>query len=405
MGSMPGVLVLVENNSVPSDTRVWSICRSLRAAGWEVTVISPRRPDRDTESYIELDGVAIHRFSLTESAGGAAGYVREYGEALLRLHAGVRRVARRSAFDVVHACNPPDVLLLAAIGLRRRGTAMVFDHHDLSPELYAAKGGRPALGYALARAERLGFSLADVVLATNESFREVAITRGGKAPEDVFVVRNGPEAGLVAPVEPDPALRAGAPHLIGFVGLMGDQDGVVTAIEALGNLRRRRDDWRAIFVGDGESLPKAKLRARELGLADAVAFPGFVRDRAEVMRIIASLDVCLSPEPRNRLNESSTLIKVAEYMAMGKPVVAFDLTETRRTAGPAAVYAADDTPRAFADAISGLLDDPEGRERLGAIGRERVSDSLAWKYSETALLAAYGRARELAAARGTGRRR
>jgi glycosyltransferase involved in cell wall biosynthesis len=393
---MGSALILVENDSVPADTRVWAECTSLRRAGWEVTVISPKGRDRDVEGFSDLEGVQIHRFDVVPSSSGL-GYLREYGLALLRMNTLVRRLARTKRFDVVQACNPPDFLLVAAIALRRRGAAMIFDHHDLSPELYLAKygRGRAVLG-ALKVAERAGFALADVVLATNESFRTIAIERGHKAAGDVFVVRNGPDTNIFRPTEPDRDLRAGAKHVIGYVGLIEPQDGVDVALEALTVLRTRRDDWHAVFVGDGAALPDAKALARRCGLDDVVSFAGYVTDRNRLVRMIAACDVCISPEPRNPLNEHSTLTKVAEYMAVGRPVVAFDLEETRRTAGDAAVYAERDDPVSFADAIAGLLDDTSTRERMGALGRERAETTLGWKASEKVLLAAYAHALEQA---------
>ena len=276
---------------------------------------------------------------------------------------------------------------------------MIFDQHDLSPELYVAKFSRRGLGHrALRVAERVGYGLADVVIATNETFREIAVSRGRMNPADVFVVRNGPDPTVFRPIAPSAAARGEAPHLIGYAGLMGAQDGVLEAIEALGILGRRRSDWRAVFAGDGEMLPRARQRAAELGLPDAVEFVGYIDDRERLVHLLTSCDVCLSPEPRNPLNDASTLIKIAEYMALAKPVVAFDLKETRFTAGDAAVYTQSvDT---FATAISDLLDDPARRQRMGQLGRERVVSSLAWERSEENLLSAYERALERAHTRG-----
>jgi glycosyltransferase involved in cell wall biosynthesis len=396
---MASALILVENDSVPADTRVWAECTSLRRGGWDVAVISPKGRERDVEEFSDLEGVQIHRFDLVPSASGA-GYLREYAAALFRMSVLVRRLSRARRFDVVQACNPPDFLLLAALQLRRRGAAMIFDHHDLSPELYLVKYGRGrVISKALSFAERAGFALADVVLATNDSFRAVAIGRGRKAAGDVFVVRNAPDTDIFKPTEPDPELRSRAQHVIGCVGLIGPQDGVDVALEALAVLRTRRDDWHAVFVGDGDALADAKAHSRRRGLDDFVSFPGYVREPDRLVRMIAACDVCISPEPRNLLNERSTLTKVAEYMAVGRPVVAFDLEETRRTAGEAAVYAAHDDPISFADAIEGLLDDPLKRERMGALGRERAESTLGWNASERVLLAAYSHALERAQAR------
>jgi glycosyltransferase involved in cell wall biosynthesis len=405
--ALPNALILVENNSVPADSRVWPICLSLRQAGWDVTVVCPRGRSRDSAPFERLDGVEIHRFRLPRNDGGPLGYLREYGSAFARITGLVRRLSSRGTFDVVHACSPPDFLLLAALGLRRRGTAMIFDHHDLSPELYAAKYDRgAAFQILLELVERTAFALADASLATNESFREVAITRGHMKPDDVFVVRNGPDTDVFKPVDPDQSLGSGAPYLIGYVGAMNSQDGVELALDALSLLRRRRSDWHAIFVGDGEVTAAAESSLARLGIEDCVTFTGFVGDQARLVQIIASCDVCLSPEPRNTLNENSTLIKVAEYMAVARPVVAFDLRETRRTAGDAAAYAARDDAAAFAEAVDDLLSDRARRERMGALGRERARTDLSWARSVEALLSAYDHARTRSAARvGRGFRR
>lgn len=384
---------------MPGDTRVWAECLSLRAAGWDVVAVGPKGANRDRDDRTLQDGIEIHRFDLAESSGGAVAYVREYGIALSRIRSLVATLSSSRRFDVVHASNPPDVLLLAARSVRKTGAATIFDHHDLSPELYLAKFQRRFPAYqGLLAAERLGFRLADVVLAANESFRRVAIERGRKAAEDVFIVRNGPDTSVFRPVPGDQSLKVGARFLIGYVGLMSDQDGLDVALEALGALRERRADWHALFVGDGDALPSARRLAADLGLDDAVTFAGFVQDRPRLVELIASCDVCISPEPRNPLNERSTLVKVAEYMAVGRPIVAFDLAETRNTAGEAAAYAESDDAGAFADALGAVLDDESRRARMSATGLERVRD-LSWARSEEALLAAFDRALQHGASR------
>jgi glycosyltransferase involved in cell wall biosynthesis len=390
---VPSTLLLVENASVPSDPRVWPEATSLRRAGWEVVVVCPTSFPRESERFEIVDGIEIHRFQGADSAGGAVGFVREYALALVRMRETVRRLARTHRFDIVHTATPPDVLLLTARSLRRRGARTILDHHDLSPELFEAKYGSRGLFHAGLRAfERVGFALADVVIATNDSFREIAIERGRKRPEDVFVVRNGPDPTIFRPIPGDDTVRRGATHVLGFVGVMGRQDGVLEAVQALAALRRMRTDWRAVFVGAGEVAAEAEKLTVSLGLADAIDFVGFVADRQRLVRLIATCDVCLSPEPPNELNRRSTLIKVAEYMAVGKPVVAFDLRETRATAGEAAVYAATPGPNAYAREIDALLDDPDRRQRMGELGRRRVVEMLSWSHSEQHLLAAYERA-------------
>ena len=384
------VLVLLENIPVRADHRVWPECVALRDAGYDVVVISPRRDGSRTTVDV-VDGIEIHSFPLVPAEHGAVGYLKEYGLAFWRMSRLARRLGRERRFDVVHACNPPDFLLVAASPLKRRGARFIFDQHDLAPELYYSRFGKRGLLYrSLLALERVTFRLADVVLSTNDSYRRVALERGGKRPEDVFVVRNGPDLRRFLP-NPDPSLKRGKPNLIAYVGEIGHQDGVDHALRALALVAKRRDDWRVIFAGDGPALASVRELAEELGLRDQVEFAGFVSDQM-VMKIVSTADLCLAPEPKNAFNDASTMIKVAEYMALGRPLVAYDLTETKVTAGDAALYATDNDEWNFADCITRLLDDRELRERMGAIGRTRVEDALSWEQSERALLAAYAHA-------------
>jgi glycosyltransferase involved in cell wall biosynthesis len=391
---LPGnALVIVENLSVPFDRRVWQECRSLTRAGWGVSVICPRGTKRDTEAHAVIEGVEIHRYPLTPATGGPSGYVREYGQALRWTRKLARRIAATRRLDVVHACNPPDILLPAVRFLRRDGAAFVFDHHDLVPELYESRFGRRGdlLHRLTLRAERSTFGLADVVISTNESYRRAAVTRGGKDPADVFVVRSAPDLTRFRPTPVDASLREGRNHLLAYLGVMGPQDGVDHALRALRILRERRADWRAIFIGEGDVLPAMRTLARELGLDDDVAFTGRLPDE-DVMRILSSADVCLAPDPKNPLNDVSTMNKIVEYMAMGRPLVSYDLVEARISAGDAALYAEADDETAFADCVDRLLDDPKRRARMGVLGRERLEAELSWASSEVQLLAAYERA-------------
>jgi glycosyltransferase involved in cell wall biosynthesis len=287
----PRVLVLDQNNSLPSDRRVWAEIGALRRAGYEVTAISPVGEGRDEADFEHREGVDIHRFAQSP-ARGAIGYLREYTTALWRIRALVRRVSRGCPFDVVHACNPPDLLLLTALSQRRRGARFVFDHHDLAPELYLVRFGRGKdLLYRLSLlVERLNFRLADVVIATNESYRAIAVSRGGKRPEDVFVVRSAPDLGRFLPVPPDASLAHGQPHLLAYVGIMARQDGVDHALRALAALRERRDDWHAVFAGEGSAVEEMRELAAELGLADRVEFPRWLEQEA-VRTLLATADV------------------------------------------------------------------------------------------------------------------
>jgi glycosyltransferase involved in cell wall biosynthesis len=387
----PRVLLIVENEPVPSDARVWSEALALRDAGFEVEAICPQgHPGHDDAPFEVREGIPIFRYSPRPADGSVRGYLREYATAIAQVFRLARQQARSRPFDVIHAANPPDVLLPALAPFKLSGTRFVFDQHDLTPELYATRFGKRGLIYATLRlAEGLSFALADVVLSTNDSFRQLALGRGRMRPSDVFVVRNGPDPAEFATAEPDASLKRGLPHLLTYVGLIEPQDGVELALQALAMLRKRRTDWRAVFVGDGGALAGVKALARDAGLRDCLEFTGLITDRTRIAEILATSDVSLSPEPKNALNDSSTLIKVAESMAAGTPVVAFDLTETRITAGKAAAYAVPNEPRDFANAIDRLLDDPVRRARMGAIGRARIARTLAWEHSKDDLLRAY----------------
>lgn len=384
------VLVLTQNNSLPSDRRVWNELAALRGAGYQVSAICPRGETRDEQAFEHRDGVDIHRFRQVPSSGGTFGYVREFAVALWNIRRLVRRLAREAPFDVVHACNPPDVLLLAALSQKRRGARFIFDHHDLSPELYLARFGRGKdVFYRLSLLiETLNFRLADVVLATNDSYKRIAIQRGGKYADDVFIVRSAPVLSRFVPVPPDPALKRGRPYLLTFIGDIAPQDGLDHALRALAILRRRRDDWHAVFAGEGPALEDMRRLAGDLGLDGTVEFPGWLLD-PELRLLLSTSDVCLVPDPKTELSDASTLVKIAEYLAMSCPVVAYDLTESRVTAGDAALYAEPNRPESFAHAIERLMDDQDRRQRMGALGRQRVERGLAWEHSARSLLAAY----------------
>lgn len=398
---MPGdALILVENLSVPFDRRVWQECRSLTKHGWRVAVVCPRGTKRDTEACANVEGVEIHRYPLVPATRGPAGYLKEYGQALQWTRRLARKIARTRRLDVVHACNPPDLLLPAVRFLRRRGAAFVFDHHDLVPELYESRFGRR--GDALHRltlfAERRTLQLADVVISTNESYRSVALARGGKRPEDVFVVRSAPDTERFREVEHDLSLREGRTYLLAYLGVMGPQDGVDHALRALRHLRDRRGDWRAIFIGEGDVLPQMRRLAADLELDDDVTFTGRLPDE-DVMRVFSTADVCLAPDPKNPLNDVSTMNKIVEYMAIGRAIVSYDLVEARVSAGDAALYAHANDERSFADCIAELLDDEAARQRMGRLGLERLRTSLSWERSEAQLLSAYERALQISAGR------
>ncbi|MCW2589349.1 MAG: putative glycosyltransferase [Mycobacterium sp.] len=387
------ILMLVENLSVPFDRRVWQEALALTNGGFAVTVICPVGAKQDTEREVEIEGVRILRYPLRPATGGPIEYLREYTFALwhtLRLAIKVRRLG---PIDIVHACNPPDLLFLIALVLRPTGTRFVFDQHDLTPELFLSRfpdGGR--ILYLLTRCvERLTFAVADAVISTNESYRQIAIERGKMSPDRVTVVRSAPDLSRFTPRQPDNSLRR-KPYLLAYLGVMGPQDGVDYALRTLQLLREEigRDDFHAIFMGSGDVYDEMVKLSVELGIADIVDFPGRVPDEF-VQRCLSTADVCLSPDPCNPLNDVSTMNKVVEYMAMARPIVSFDLVEARVSAGDAAVYVRANDELAFAQAIDSLLEDPDGRCRMGELGRRRVERALSWEVSRRALVAFYER--------------
>lgn len=388
----PHILILVENLSVPFDRRVWQESCALVEAGFRVTVICPAGEKRDRELDVTIDGVRILRYPLRAAAGGPAGYAREYGSALWHTSRLAMKVRREMPVDVVQACNPPDLLFLVALLLRPWGARFVFDHHDLVPELFLSRfpGRRPVLHGMTKIVERLTFAAADGVISTNESYRQVAITRGRIPQDHVTVVRSAPDLSRFVPRPSDESLRRGKRYLLAYLGVMGPQDGVDYALRALKNLRDRwgRTDVHAIFMGAGDVYDEMIALSRELGIDDFVEFPGRVPDEF-VQRCLSTADVCLSPDPLNPLNDVSTMNKVVEYMAMSRPTVSFDLAEARVSAGESALFVPANDESAFASAINDLLNNPEMRSRMGEIGRSRVESELSWDVSRRNLVTFY----------------
>lgn len=384
-------LIIVENLPVPFDRRVWQEAITLRDAGAEVSVICPRGRGHDARFEV-LDGIHIHRHPLPLEAGGPLGYVLEYSAALFWQFCLTWRALFRPGFDVIHACNPPDnIFLVAGFFKLLFGKRFLFDHHDINPELYEAKFGRRDLFYRLMLLwERCTFRTADISIATNNNYRRIAIERGGMDPAKVFVVRSGPDLERVKAVAPVPALKRGRRYLVGYVGVMGAQEGLDYLLDAARHIVHTlgRDDVHFGLVGGGAQLAVLQQRAQSLGLGDFVSFTGRVPDR-QLLELLSTADVCVNPDEVNEMNDKSTMNKIMEYMALGKPIVQFDVTEERYTAQQASLYARPNDAVDFAERIVELLDDPERRRCMGEFGRRRVESELAWRYEAPNLIAAY----------------
>ncbi len=383
---MRRVLMLVENLPSPFDRRVWQEACALRDAGYGVSIICPTGKGYE-KKFEAIDGIDIWRYELPVEGAGALGYLVEYSVALFWTFV----LSLRIRFDVIHACNPPDLFFLVGGFWKLFGKKFLFDHHDANPELYVAKFGRRDFLYrVMLWLEKLTFRCADVSIATNRSYRRIALERGGMDPARVFVVRSGPSLERMKIVPAQPELKRGRNYLVGYVGVMGRQEGLDYLLHAVRHLvfDLRRKDIHFGLVGGGTSLEEMKALARELGVADYVTFTGRVPD-AEMLAMLNTADVCVNPDIASEMNDISTMNKVMEYMALGKPMVQFDLAEGRYSAQGASLYARRNDAVDLAAKIVELLDDPQRRRAMGALGRKRIVEELEWRHEVPKLLAAY----------------
>ena len=387
------VLIIVENLPVPLDRRVWQEACALRDAGHEVTVVCPQMRGFNEPEEV-LDGITIYRHWISGEARGLLGFFCGYASALLGEMLCAVKAWRRGGFDVVHLCNPPDLLFLVALPFKLlAGVKVVFDVHDLWPEMFEAKFQRRGLLYRAVRAaERATLAVADVVIATNQSVLAAVRRRGGKHERDLFVVRTAPNS-LDTTVPPDNTLKKGRGHLVAYIGVMGDADGLDYLLEAADHLVRAsgRRDIQFLLMGSGPEYERLLQKRDDLGLAAFMDMPGRVSN-AFLFTALQTMDLGVACDPINDYNNHCTMNKTLEYMAFGKPQVMFGTREGRFSAGEAARYVMENSATQLGDAIAEVLDDPAARERMGGSGRERLRQELNWEKSTASLLAAYSRA-------------
>lgn len=382
------ILIIVENLPVPFDRRVWQEASTLIENGASVSVICPKMKGYE-KSYEVLNGIQIYRHPHPVEAHGTIGYILEYSIALFYEFILSWKVFFKKRFHVIHGCNPPDLIFLVAIWFKPFGVKFLFDHHDINPELYMAKYNKRGFFYKLILlCERLTFCLADYCIATNESYKEIAIRRGKMSVEKIQVVRSGPKLDRLKLLPRDPQYFKGRKYLVGYVGVIGDQESLELLLESAKYIIEKRNDVQFAIIGEGTSLKKLKELSLKLGLDDYVDFYGRVSDEM-LLSILNSADVCVNPDKPTEMNNLSTMNKIMEYMALKKPIVQFDLKEGRFTAQEASLYAKGGDTVDFANKIMYLIDHPEQREKMGSFAYERVVNVLSWEYESIKLLNFY----------------
>lgn len=386
----PHILILVQNLPVPIDRRVWLESMALRDAGYRVSVVSPcPETDRDQPDRV-IDGIHVYRYEPPPETTDKLSFINEFIYCYRKTRNLVRRIWDEQPFDVIQSCNPPDTFWLFAGSYKKHGVKFVFDHHDLCPELYEAKFGRTdAFHRGLLWLEKKQFATADHVISTNESYRDIAVRRGRKSLDNITIVRSGPLLDRFKRVPPQPELKRGRDHLGVYVGVMGNQDGVDYALRAIRHaIDQGMNNCHFAFMGSGDALPGLKILATELNLNEYVTFTGRVGDDV-ILPYFSTADFGIGPDPENSFNTACTMNKVIEYMALGLPIISFDLVENRKSAGDAAIYIPDNDVAAMGQAMIDLLASPEQRRSMGAIGIERVQNGLSWETSRKNYLGVY----------------
>lgn len=387
------ILIIVENLPVPFDTRVWQEATTLAENGYIVSVICPKGKGYDKE-YEYLKGVHIYRHDLPTEGNGALGYAREYFCALKEEYRLAKKIFKERGFHVIHGCNPPDDIYMVAQRFKKYGVDYVFDHHDICPELFEAKFNKKSglLYKSQLWLERNTYKHCTFAFVTNESYKKIAIERGGMKPEDVFVLRSGPKLERLRIVPAKPEIKRGRPYMVGYLGVIGQQEGIEYLLKAAQYIKEelKRDDIFWGIVGGGPHLAQLKQLSHDMGLNDIVEFTGRVSDE-KLLDYLNTADVCVNSDEYNAMNDKSTMNKILEYMALGKPIVQFDLTEGRYSAQEASLYAEPNNAKDMADKILTLLADPEKRKKMGEYGRNRVINELSWEHTSKALLEGYDR--------------
>ena len=382
------ILIIVENLPVPFDRRVWQEGTTLKEHGAEVSIICPQMKDYLTP-YETIDGIEVYRHPLPLEARGALGYLLEYTTAIYWEIKLARKIYKKKPFQVIHGCNPPDLIYLTAKWFKRKGVKFVFDHHDINPELYIAKYGKKDFFYKLMLFfEKQTFKNAYASIATNESYKEIAVSRGRMNPDKVQIVRSGPKLDRLKLQEPKPEYKKGKKYLIGYLGVIGEQEGIDLLLESVKYITDRRNDVQVAIVGGGSDLDILKKLSADMGLADDVDFYGRVSDQL-LVDILNTTDVCVNPDKPTEMNNLSTMNKIMEYMALKKPIIQYDLKEGRFSAQKASLYAENTNTQDFAENIMYLLDNESVRKEMGEYGYNRVLNELSWEYESQNLIDFY----------------
>lgn len=384
------VLIIIENLPAPFDRRVWQEASTLKENGADVSIICPKMKGY-TKSYENIDGIDIYRHPLPLEGSGAWGYLMEYSTALFWELFLSLKIFFKKRFHVIHGCNPPDLIFLTALPFKLLGVKFVFDHHDINPELYIAKFGKKDLFYrAMLWFERLTFKTADFSIATNESYKKIAIERGKMPADKVQVVRSGPSLERIKIQPPQEQYKKGRNFLIGYVGVIGVQEGLDLLLESVKYLVSKRNDVQFAIVGGGTSLEDVKKMAVEMGVDEYVDFYGRVSDQM-LLDVLNTCDVCVNPDKPTEMNNLSTMNKIMEYMAMKKPIVQFDLKEGRASAQQASLYASNNDTDDFAEKIMWLLDHEEESAEMAEYGYKRVLNKLSWDHESVKLKKFYAK--------------